>query len=48
MVLGQETKVCMLDKSLYSFKQVPKKWHDFFYKLLISNEFKVNKSNKCI
>ena len=48
VVHGQEHKVCKLDKSLYGLKQAPKQWHEKFDNLIISNDFKVNESDKCI
>ena len=48
VVHGQESKVCKLDKSLYGLKQAPKQWHEKFDNLMITNEFKVNESDKCI
>ncbi|CAL0331319.1 unnamed protein product [Lupinus luteus] len=48
IIHGQENKVCKLDKSLYGLKQAPKQWHEKFNDLMISNEFKVNESDKCI
>jgi len=48
VIHGQEKKVCKLDKSLYGLKQAPKQWHEKFDNLMISNEFKVNESDKCI
>ncbi|TYK00361.1 putative Polyprotein [Cucumis melo var. makuwa] len=48
IVHGQESKVCKLDKFLYSLKQAPKQWHETFDNLLMSKGFKVNESDKCI
>ena len=48
VVHGQEHKVCKLDKSLYGLKQAPKQWHEKFDNLIITNDFKVNESDKCI
>jgi hypothetical protein len=48
VVHEQESKVCKLDKSLYGLKQAPKQCHEKFDNLMITNEFKVNESDKCI
>ncbi|KAK2408198.1 hypothetical protein QL285_043729 [Trifolium repens] len=48
VVHGQETKVCKLEKSLYGLKQAPRQWHEKFDNLMVSNEFKLNESDKCI
>ena len=45
---GHENKVCKLTKSLYGLKQAPKQWHEKFDKSMISNNFKINESDKCI
>ncbi|XP_058725901.1 glycerophosphodiester phosphodiesterase GDPDL7-like [Vicia villosa] len=48
VIHGQENKICKLDKSIYVLKQAPKKWHEKFDNLMISNGYKVNESDKCI
>jgi len=48
VIPGQENKVYKLDKSLYGLKEAHKQWHEKFDNLMISNEFKVNESGKCI
>ena len=48
IVQGQESKICKLRKSLYGLKQAPKHWHEKFYNTLISNEFVVNESDRCV
>ena len=48
IVNGQESKVCKLYKFLYGLKQAPKQWHEKFDNLIMSKEFKVNESDKCI
>ena len=40
--------MCKLRKSLYGLKQTLKKWHEKFDNTLISNEFFVNKSDRCV
>ena len=40
--------MCKLRKSLYGLKQAPKQWHEKFYNTLISNEFFVNESDRCV
>lgn len=39
---GNEHKVCNLIKFLYVHKQSPKKWHQKFNKVALSNGFKIN------
>ena len=48
VVFGQEHKVCKLDKTLYSLKQGPKRWHEKSGNLIISHGLRVNGSNECI
>lgn len=45
MIHEQENKVCNLDNDI---KQAPNKWHEKFDNLIISNGYKVNKSDTCI
>jgi hypothetical protein len=45
---GQEGMVCKLIKYLYSLKQVPKQWHEKFYRTLTSVGFVVNEADKCV
>ena len=45
---GQEHKVCKLVKSLYSLKQAQKQWHEKFYKVIVSNGFRIHESDKCV
>ncbi|KAM1495899.1 hypothetical protein ACFXTO_030567 [Malus domestica] len=45
---GQESKVCKLVKSLYGLKQAPKQWHEKFDHTLLTHEFKINESDKCV
>ena len=44
--LGQEKKVCRLVKSLYGLKRAPKKWHEKFDKVMMSNGFTINECDK--
>ena len=48
VALWQEKKVCKLIKSLYGLKQAPKQWHEKFDKVMLSNDFKINESDKCV
>ena len=48
IVHGQESKVCMLDKSFYDLKQAPKQWYEKVDNLIMCKVFKVNESDKCI
>ena len=41
-------KVDKLTKSLYGLKQAPKFWHEKFYRIVRSNEYRVSKSDKCL
>ncbi|GJX29350.1 zinc finger, CCHC-type containing protein [Tanacetum coccineum] len=44
----KEHKVCKLIKSLYGLKQAPKQWHHKFDKVVLSNGFVLNQSDKCV
>ncbi|GJR88582.1 zinc finger, CCHC-type containing protein [Tanacetum coccineum] len=48
VMTGNEHKVCKLIKSLYGLKQAPKQWHHKFNEVVLSNEFVVNQSDKCV
>ena len=45
---GQERKVCKLVKSLYRLKQATKQWYEKFDKVILSNGFNINNSDKCV
>ena len=40
--------MCKLVKSLYGLKQAPKQWHEKFDQIILSFDFSVNKSDKCV
>jgi len=42
----QGNKVCKLDNSLWGLKYTPEEWHEKFDILMLSNEYKVNESDK--
>ena len=46
--LDKEKKVCKLVKSLYGLKQAPKQWHEKFDQVVLSYDFQINNSNKCV
>jgi hypothetical protein len=48
LALGQENKVCRLQKSLYGLKQAPKQWHETFDRTVTSASFVVNEANTCV
>jgi hypothetical protein len=48
VVLGQERKVCKLEKSLYGLKQAPKQWHEKFDSAMVHNGFKIHDADKCV
>ena len=43
-----EKKVCKLVKSLYGLKQAPKQWHEKFDIVILANDLKHNRANKCV
>nr|GEY20615.1 zinc finger, CCHC-type [Tanacetum cinerariifolium] len=45
---GNENKVCKLVKSLYGMKQAPKQWHQKFDEVVLSSDFHLNQSDKCV
>ncbi|GKC05830.1 zinc finger, CCHC-type containing protein [Tanacetum coccineum] len=45
---GNENKVCKLVKSLYGHKQAPKQWHQKFDKVVLSNGYLLNQTDKCV
>nr|GEV32540.1 zinc finger, CCHC-type [Tanacetum cinerariifolium] len=45
---GNENKVCKLIKSLYGLKQGPKKWHQKFDEMVLSNGYLLNQADKCV
>nr|GEX63384.1 zinc finger, CCHC-type [Tanacetum cinerariifolium] len=45
---GNEHKVCKLVKSLYGLKQAPKQWHQKFDEVVLSSDFNLNQSDKCV
>ena len=48
VINGLENKVYKLAKSLYDLKQAHKQWHEKIDKVIFSNEFKINKVDKCV
>ena len=48
IILGQENKVCKLNKSLYGLKQAPKQWHEKFDNALLKNRFLSVEVDKCV
>ncbi|CAM8907407.1 unnamed protein product [Rhodiola kirilowii] len=48
VITGQEQKVCKLVKSLYGLKQAPMQWHQKFDKVVLSDGFILNQSDKCV
>jgi hypothetical protein len=45
---GHDNMVCILRKSLYGLKQMPKKWHEKFDRTLMSKGFVVNEADTCV
>ncbi|GKC46663.1 zinc finger, CCHC-type containing protein [Tanacetum coccineum] len=45
---GNENKACKLIKSLYRLKQAPKKWHQKFDEVVLSNGYLLNQADKCV
>nr|GEX46897.1 zinc finger, CCHC-type [Tanacetum cinerariifolium] len=43
-----ENKVCKLIKSLYGLKLAPKKWHQKFNEVVLSNGYLLNQADKCV
>ncbi|CAM8884428.1 unnamed protein product [Rhodiola kirilowii] len=48
VITGQDQKVCKLVKSLYGLKQEPMQWHHQFDKVVLSDGFILNQSDKCV
>ncbi|GKF77602.1 zinc finger, CCHC-type containing protein [Tanacetum coccineum] len=48
IMLGNENKVCKLIKSLYELKQAPKQCHQKFDKVVLSNGYLLNQTDKCV
>ena len=48
MVKGQEHKACKLIKSLHELKQASKQWHIKFDEIILGNNFRINKYDKCV
>jgi len=46
VIHGQENKVCKLDNYLYGLKYTLEEWHEKFDILMLSNEYKMNESDK--
>ncbi|KAL8149671.1 hypothetical protein AgCh_006619 [Apium graveolens] len=45
---GNERKVCKLVKSIYGLEQAPIDWHKKFDETVLSFEFLINESDKCV
>ncbi|GJY81726.1 zinc finger, CCHC-type containing protein [Tanacetum coccineum] len=45
---GNKNKVCKLIKTLYRLKQAPKKWHQKFDEVVLSNGYLLNQADKCV
>ncbi|GJX98595.1 zinc finger, CCHC-type containing protein [Tanacetum coccineum] len=45
---SNEHKVCKLVKSLYGLKQAPKQWHQKFDEVVLTSDFLLNQSDKCV
>jgi hypothetical protein len=48
VIHGQENKVCKLDNSLYGLNQAHMEQHEKYDIVMITNEYKVNESDKSI
>ncbi|GKC83272.1 zinc finger, CCHC-type containing protein, partial [Tanacetum coccineum] len=44
---GNEDNMCKLIKSLYGLKHAPKRWHQKFDEVILSNGYLLNQANTC-
>ncbi|CAA7020234.1 unnamed protein product [Microthlaspi erraticum] len=48
VIKGQEDKVCLLSKSLYGLKQLPREWNYRFHTFIVKKNYKRSEYDPCV